>query len=176
MEEAVNVVTYFAKRYQAEYGEQISELKMQNLVYLAQREAYIKTGHPMFKATFYAWRYGPILKEIRNAYQQDTIPKIAQRKSVCGERAEAILDIVYRNCAAQKSWDLSRVTCSDIAWKNAREGIHPKQGRGRPMVEEDFLSDARRIRLRRAKLGETGFSWNRNLSGLKRKPTPRIKN
>ena len=26
MEEAVNVVTYFAKRYQAEYGEQISEV------------------------------------------------------------------------------------------------------------------------------------------------------
>jgi len=37
------------------------------LLYFAQRESIIQTDTPLFDASFYGWRFGPILKEIREA-------------------------------------------------------------------------------------------------------------
>ncbi len=64
MENVLNVATHISQRYFSEYSEQIDKMKLHSLMYFAQRESLIQTGEPLFDATFYGCKYGPILKEI----------------------------------------------------------------------------------------------------------------
>ena len=76
MENVLDVASYVYNKYQSTYGEQISEMKLQKLLYFIQREFFIQNNRPLFNAVFYAWKYGPVLKEVRIAYQQGTLASI----------------------------------------------------------------------------------------------------
>lgn len=65
-----------------QYGQQIDEMKLHKLMYFAQRESLIQTGAPLFNATFYGWKYGPVLKEIRSAYKDGTFITIVPQKFI----------------------------------------------------------------------------------------------
>lgn len=75
MVNVVSIASYISERYMKEYGERIDEMKLHKLLYLTQRECMIQTGEPMFDATFHAWKYGPVLPEIRLLYRQDALNK-----------------------------------------------------------------------------------------------------
>ena len=75
MVDVVSIASYISERYMKEYGERIDEMKLHKLLYLTQRECMIQTGEPMFDATFHAWKYGPVLPEIRLLYRQDALNK-----------------------------------------------------------------------------------------------------
>lgn len=75
MENVLNIAAYIAQRYYSEYNQQIDEMKLHKLMYLIQRESIIQTGEPLFDATFYGWKYGPVLKEIRDTALISIKPK-----------------------------------------------------------------------------------------------------
>lgn len=49
MNDVINIAAYIAKRYLAEYKEEIDEMKLHKLLYFAQREAFILLDQPLFK-------------------------------------------------------------------------------------------------------------------------------
>lgn len=62
MEDLMQVAAYICNRYNADFNERIDEMKLHKLLYFAQREALIQRNEPLFEATFYGWKFGPILK------------------------------------------------------------------------------------------------------------------
>lgn len=155
MEKILNVAAYIAQRYFSEYNEQIDEMKLHELMYFAQRESLIQTGEPLFDATFYGWKYGPILKEIRSAYKDGTFGSI--EFSNFTKDCSSILNKVFEKYAGKESWSLSRLTHGELSWKNSRIGISEEENSDNPMNFDDIRHDAERIKTRREKLKELGL-------------------
>lgn len=156
MEDLMNVASYVCNRYYDEFNYRIDEMKLHKLLYFAQRESFVQNGEPLFDAVFYGWKFGPILKEIRNAYRDYTFYTIVPSDVV--ERISSIMDKVFEEYAAKDSWSLSRLTHGELAWKNSRKGVPDGENSDVEMKMEDIKIDADRIRERRVMLSQLGLS------------------
>lgn len=157
MEKTMNVAAYIADKFLSAYGEKIDEMKLHKLMYFAQRESFIQTNEPLFPATFYGWKYGPILKEIRSAYMEKTFETLVSQKFE-QESSISIVDRIFDDYAGKESWSLSRLTHGELSWKNSRTGIAQDQNSDRPMNNEDIQKDAERIKERREMLAKLGLA------------------
>lgn len=155
MEEVMNVAAYIIDRYKSEYDEQIDEMKLHKLMYFAQRESIIQTNEPLFDATFYGWKYGPILKEIRSAFKKQSIYSLKTKSF--NKDISSILDKIFEDYAGKDSWSLSRLTHGELSWKNSRLGIPEEANSDNPMSTADIQKDAERIRTRRSMLTQLGL-------------------
>ena len=109
MEDVLNIAAHIAQRYYSEYNQQIDEMKLHSLMYFAQRESFIRKNELLFPATFYGWKYGPILKEIRSAYREGTFENITPQKFE-QDSSLTIVDSIFDDYAGMESWSLSRLT------------------------------------------------------------------
>ena len=152
MENVMNIAAYVSNKYL----QRIDEMKLHKLLYFAQRESLIQTGEPLFDAVFYGWKYGPVLKEVRNAYRDGSIDGLIQNDIT--EESSSILDSVFKEYAGKDSWSLSRLTHGEISWKNSRVGIPETDNSDRPMQIDDIRADADRIKNRREMLSSLGLT------------------
>lgn len=155
MENLLNVASYIYNRYFETKGEQIDEMKLHKMLYFAQRESLIQRNEPLFAETFYGWKYGPILKEIRIAYRNNLFLDKVENEVIC--RIQSIMDKVFEEYADKDSWSLSRLTHGEFAWKNSRKGIPNGVNGDNPIDINDIAKDAERVRLRRAGLAKLGL-------------------
>ena len=131
----LQVASYIYKRYMDDFGVRIDEMKLHKLLYFTQRECLIQKGEPMFEAHFEAWKYGPVMVQIRLHYKNDSFPELMDKEQV-----------------VQKSWSLSTLTHGEYSWKHAREGYDELDSCEVEMKTEDIMVDANRVRERRAVL------------------------
>lgn len=155
MEDLMKVASYICTRYENENGKAIDEMKLQRLLYLAQRESLIQNGEPLFNEVFYGWRFGPLLKEIHLAFKEHTLNEVVSQDVV--DRISPILDKVFTQYSHKDSWSLSRLAQGELSWKNSRVGIPDEVSMGNPMKLEDLREDARRIKERREILSYLGL-------------------
>lgn len=73
MEDVVKIASYICQRYEHQYGTRIDEMKLHKLLYFTQRECLVQLGEPMFGAKFKAWKYGPVILEIRQHYKDNSL-------------------------------------------------------------------------------------------------------
>lgn len=154
MEDVIHIASYIAHRYRQEYGCRIGEMKLHKLLYFTQREALVQTGEPLFEASFYGWKYGPVLKEIRDLYRSDSLYTLPS-EDVIG-RYQSVFDKVFSQYAIKDSLSLSRLSHGELSWKNSRKGLSYSDKGDVKMALEDIRKDADRIRLRRRILKEMG--------------------
>ena len=57
MENSLVVAKKLAEMYKDMYGQDIDELKVHKLMYFSQREAYLRSGVPLFEEEFYAMSF-----------------------------------------------------------------------------------------------------------------------
>ena len=150
------VASYIYEKYKSEFGTTIDEMKLHKLLYFAQRESIIQTGNPVFDATFRGWKYGPILKEIRESYKNSSFVPVTSSSDI--DEMEPIVDTVFEQYAEKDSWSLSRLTHGEYSWKKSREGIPENINSDKPINVEDIRIDADRVRARRELLEQLGLS------------------
>ena len=155
MEDMRMIAAYIRDRYQREYHTPIDEMKFHKMMYFAQRESLIQTGEPLFDATFYGWKYGPVLKELRQMCKNDDFPQEVPQATA--EAVEPVMDAVFREYAPKDSWSLSRLTHGEISWRASRKGIPPQDVGDKPIELRNIRLDADRIRQRRSALTEMGL-------------------
>ena len=148
--------SYIYEKYKSEFGTTIDEMKLHKLLYFAQRESIIQTGNPLFDATFRGWKYGPILKEIRESYKNSSFVPVTSSSDI--DEMEPIVDTVFEQYAEKDSWSLSRLTHGEYSWKKSREGIPENINSDKPINGEDIRIDADRVRARRKLLEQLGLS------------------
>ena len=100
MIDVVSIASYISERYRKEFGERIDEMKLHKLLYFTQRECIVQTGEPMFPEVMHAWKYGPVMPEIRLLYKEDRL-KNAPSEEVLKPYRE-VLDEVFREYAPSK--------------------------------------------------------------------------
>lgn len=152
MVSVLQIASYIFDRYFREYGKRIDEMKLHKLLYFTQREALIQTDAPMFDASFYGWKYGPVLLEIREGYRNDTLHTQPSEETI--KKYQEVFDKIFEHYAVKDSWSLSRLSHGELSWKNARIGLLPSENGNVKMKIEDIRKDAERIKMRRYLLKE----------------------
>lgn len=150
MMSVVDCAAYIYNRYKDFYGTEIDEMKLHKLLYFVQRESIIQTGTPLFDATFWGWKYGPVIKEIRGLYKDGVLGHIPTE--FINPEDKQIIDLAFNFYAPKDTWSLSRLTHSEISWINSRAGISEDAVGTTPIDINDIYIDANRVRERRALL------------------------
>ena len=152
MNDMMTVAAYIYSRYQREFNEKIDEMKLQKLMYFAQRESLIRTGEPLFEGDFYGWRFGPVLKELRTPYKEESFDPDVTDEDMAADKE--VLDEVFKAYASKDSWSLSRLSHGEICWKRSRKGVSPYDSSDNMIPLDDIRQDAQRMKERRELFGQ----------------------
>lgn len=143
----MKVASYICQRYLAEFGHHIDEMKLHKLLYFTQRECIVQMGEPMFAEKFKAWRYGPVMLDIRQHYKANTLSAGLSDEDV--KKYKFVFDKVFEHYAPKSSWSLSTLSHGELSWKMARKGCSPQEICDVDMQVSDICKDAERIKIRR---------------------------
>lgn len=129
--------------YESKFGCSMDEMKLHKLMYFAQRESYIIGDRPLFNAVFYGWKYGPVLKEIRNIFKNGDIDTL--NESRVSDYTKQVVQETLKYYGSWDSWKLSSLSHGELSWKNSRIGIRLSENSDNPMRDEDIKLDAKRV-------------------------------
>ena len=108
-----------------EDGKPLKHMKLQKLVYFAYGWYYAFYDHdvPLFEEEIYAWRYGPVVKDLYEKYKSfgsaPIIPEICEDHTF-DEDVSRILRHVWNLYAACSGYQLSEITHRpDAPWSKA---------------------------------------------------------
>lgn len=140
------IASYFCDRYRGAFGAEIDERKLHKLLYLTQRECLVRYNLPIFADVFQAWKYGPVVPEVRHYFKDRLLSEPVDIELLL-PYMDAI-NHVFDHYASQSSWSLSSITHGDFAWQSAF--ARAQSPGGSPAIyADDMRTDASRIRLRR---------------------------
>lgn len=147
MIDVIKVASYIRKRYWDEMNIGIDEMKLHKLLYFSQRESIIQTGEPMFLAQFAAWKYGPVMVQVRDCFRACTLNVMPTEEELLPYKSS--LDYVFLNYAKKDSWTLSMLTHGESCWQKARVGCEEDDHCDELISTENIRKDAERMKLRR---------------------------
>ncbi len=104
----------------------ISNLKLQKLLYYAQAWQLVFSGEPLFSDQIEAWVHGPVVPRIFRRFR--TLGWQPIGSPVCPHRdvqLSAHLKAILNAYGTFKATELERLTHSEDPWRIARKGIPP---------------------------------------------------
>lgn len=123
MAKAVDVASYITNHYKELTGEKLDEMKLHKLLYFTQRESFAITGERAFDGDFEGWKYGPVIREVRNDFVNGEI--IVDTQDI-PDSIKYIVNNVILEYGALASWKLSQLSHREISWLNSRKGLPKK--------------------------------------------------
>lgn len=132
-------------------GVDITPMKLQKLVYCLYKAMYKRTKHPLFDERFEAWKYGPVLPSIYDAFKQygsNAIRDYARDYEgrifvIDEESSNEFRECLNETWAKYKGYDglvLSAFTHkSDTAWRKAIDARRTYLDDQDIDMEEDFV-------------------------------------
>ncbi len=153
MEKLNNVAKNLYNMYFELHGTSMDEMKMHKLMYFAQRESLMLYNEPLFDGTFYGWKFGPVLKEVRTEFHDNDQPYATASDSV-SDQSKALLQSVMKRYGNLSSWKLSSLSHGEVSWKFSRRGLKTGQSGNNPLPLEAMTVDALREASRRKTYGE----------------------
>ena len=121
MEKTMCVAKALYDMYYAEKGVHMDEMKMHKLMYFSQRESLMYNKERLFDATFYGWKYGPVLTEVRSEFRKSKSFSNVQG-SVSANTMELLKSVLNRY-GSLSSWKLSSLSHEEFSWKKSRVGL-----------------------------------------------------
>lgn len=145
MTNIIEIAKYLIKSYEINNNAEFekSELKLQKLMYFAQREAIAITGEPLFENQFEGWQYGPVLTELRHFFEEDQM-KI---KIDLDETSKYIIDNTVTRYGKYEPWYIANLSHKETSWKNSRKGLSDDEKGNKLIKIEDIKKDAENVRL-----------------------------
>ena len=157
MQNVLQIADWFCEMYQRQFHVAIDEMKLHKLLYLAQRESLIQCGRPLFKDEFHAWKYGPVMIKVREAFHSGWFSRMAQTVCQLPSAVVNVLKFVFDNYAWKNSWSLSRLTHSETSWQLARGNLDEWEHGDGVIKTADIRIDAQRVAARRQMLSFLGL-------------------
>jgi uncharacterized phage-associated protein len=86
---ARDIADYFLTSVDEEAGDNLTNLKLQKLVYYAQGLHLAITGEPLFDDEIVAWQHGPVVPTLYRAFKQHGAEPIPRPDGIDGDRYPA---------------------------------------------------------------------------------------
>jgi len=128
--DAINISYHFLGRLNredfAEYGEGISNLKMQKLLYYSQKVHYSFYNEPLFIDDIEAWKHGPVIPKVYQFYKKysnnvidifELEEEIKNKKHISYDES-MVLDFVLDKYGHLDAWAIRNLSHNEIDWKN----------------------------------------------------------
>lgn len=124
---ALDVAKWFFRRNNAEAvlneADDISNLKLQKLLYYAQGICLAMTGQVLFYDDIVAWKHGPVVVSVYDkycSYGRQGIPYTDDMKpqEAYTEAEEDILEKVFEYFGQFSAWKLRNMTHEEAPWQN----------------------------------------------------------
>ena len=144
------IAAHICQRYQQQFGEQIDEMKLHKLLYFLQRECLVQKGEPLFPEVLHAWKYGPVMPQIRQLYKEQKLTDIPSQEEISDY--QSVIDEVFREYAPSHPLTLVSISHGELSWKRARQGYSKYESSDVPMKLDDIREDAERYKERTMKL------------------------
>ncbi len=143
MIDCLQVAKFFiVKAYEDGREEQITNMKVQKLLYYAQSLHLALFDEPLFGDEIQAWRYGPVCPPVYRFYsefeaEQLPIPNQYSFAQIDGDRID-LLEEVWDYFGQHHAYYLSGMTHVEFPWKKARKGLPPEARSIAPILLEDM--------------------------------------
>lgn len=124
----LEVAKYFiAKAYEDGREMEMTNMKIQKLLYYAQSIYLALYDEPLFNNNLEAWRNGPVCPPVYRYYckfesQQLPIPKVTEINQLTPE-IKAVLDEVWWFFGEYHAYQLSDMSHIEFPWRKARAGL-----------------------------------------------------
>jgi uncharacterized phage-associated protein len=121
---ATDVANYFIWRANAdeEFGENITNLKLQKLMYYAQGFHLAWYGDPLFSEPIEAWAHGPVVRPLYFEYQKYEANPLPTPEGfdpgAIDEQTRRLLEEVYQVYGQYSAWGLRNLTHEEAPWKD----------------------------------------------------------
>lgn len=106
--------------------EQLSNLKLQKLLYYAQGHHLARYGVALFDAPIQSWQHGPVIQEIYHAYKKYGSGGIPAPTKVMTHRFRAVeketINRVFDVYGKFAAWTLRNMTHDEPLWQDTKEG------------------------------------------------------
>jgi uncharacterized phage-associated protein len=143
MIDSLNVARYFiVKAYEDGIEAEMTNMKVQKLLYYAQSLHLALYDEPLFDAEIQAWRYGPVCPPAYHFYSQfeaNQLPIPTQEflAQFSAEKRE-LLEEVWGYFGGYHAYRLSDMTHVEFPWKKARKGLPPQASSTEPIHLKDL--------------------------------------
>ena len=141
------VAKYMNELNLQKHGCNKDEMKMHKMMYFSQRESLMNTDNPLFEDLFEAWKFGPVLRTVRNEYKSGNMFAFVSER--LDKEEQKLVDSVFERYDSFNAWDLSSLSHEEFSWKQAREGLAPNENGKRKISLSAMRVDAKRELLRR---------------------------
>ena len=119
---AMTVAKWFVAWAEAEDAD-LSNLKLQKLLYYAQGHHLARTGEPLFHETIEAWSHGPVVPQVYRAFKEFgssdiRLPELDTFRwdQVDPDTADFLI-LVWNTYGEFAAWRLRNMTHEDAPWK-----------------------------------------------------------
>lgn len=143
------IIADFILRYTKDRGEEVSNLKLQKLVYYAQAWYLAIKDKPLFPDDFEAWIHGPVIRKLYNRYRKygwKPIPvpddlRYPELKKPLKSFLEEVVNVYGR----YEGWELERLVHTEAPWNNARKGVADTEPSTNIIPKEDMKVYYRKV-------------------------------
>ena len=147
MAQLLAVAKYLNVLYSNKHNCVMDQMRMHKMMYFSQRESLMISGEPLFAGDFEAWKYGPVLTEVRSEYVTGNM--FSGVYDALSEEETRLVDEVFKRYDEYDSWQLSTLSHAESSWLKAREGLQMGEPGRRKMSLSAMSVDATREKLRR---------------------------
>lgn len=124
---ALDMAKYFINKAHKN-GEQISNKKLQKLLYYSQAWNLVIKDEPLFNNKIEAWIHGPAIKSVYSAYRKfgfkDIDIVVDERELKLKKEEKEILDAVFVVYGKYDANYLEILSHNEKPWQKAREGMN----------------------------------------------------
>lgn len=147
MSSTLAVAKYLNELNLHRHGCSMDEMKMHKMMYFSQRESLMINNSPLFEDSFEAWKFGPVLRCVRNEYKRGQMFEAVSETLDAKEKE--LVSSVFERYDSFDAWDLSSLSHEEFSWKQAREGLAPNENGSKKLSLQAMRVDAKREMLRR---------------------------
>ena len=139
MNTCFDVANYFLRSQNEDIGENISNMKLQKLVYYAQGIYLAMKDEPLFNEPIQAWDYGPVCDPLFQKYKtygSNPIPLDYDINilELFDKESLEILNMVNKHYGQYSAWKLSDMTHKEPPWILA-------YSKGRGVISHDTMRE-----------------------------------
>jgi len=114
-----------------EYGDNLTHLKLQKLVFYADAwHMVLNDGTPLISEQFEAWVHGPVVRSLYDRFRGSSWHPIMDEVSYPHSADESVqnhLKDLYEVFGACSAFELEKMTHDEEPWIQARGGLEPDQ-------------------------------------------------
>ena len=129
----------------ARFGD--NELKLQTMIYFAQRECLALVGERLFEESFEGWEEGPVLPELHFFFEEGYDPFEPLEMKKLTEREQYVLDRIVFAYGQYEGWYLADLARCEISWRNSRSGPAAESTQPKCLELADIHEDAKKVRI-----------------------------